>query len=93
MSSMKLTFNSDGFKQILTGDGVKDLITEKTQEIANKANSNLTISSEGFEARVWEGSMMSKYGYGGRWMGSVVALDNAASRDEAETKCLSKAVN
>jgi hypothetical protein len=35
---------------------------------------------------------MSKYGYGGRWVGRVAAMDYKASADEAEMKSLSRAV-
>ena len=93
MSTIKITFNSEGFREILCGEGVKDVVTEEAEKIAIKANSNLTDpNSEGFEAEVFQGSMMSKYGYGGRWIGRVTALDSKASADEAEMKSLSRAV-
>lgn len=93
MTNIKITFNSAGFRAILLSDGVRDLLEKTSGEIAARANANLTDrKSEGFEAHVWEGAMMSKYGHGGRWLASVSALDSRAAADEAEHKSLSKAV-
>ena len=92
-TNIKITFNSEGFREILCGEGVKDVVSDEAQKIAINANGNLTDpDSEGFEADVFQGSMMSKYGYGGRWIGRVVAMDAKASADEAEMKSLSRAV-
>lgn len=93
MTSIKLTFNSEGFREILVGDGVKGVVESVTESIASRANANLSDpTSEGFTAEVFQGNMMQKYGHGGRWLGRVVAADVKASADEAETKCLSRAV-
>lgn len=93
MTEMKITFNSEGFRQILMNEEVKAIVSEEAEKIALRANDNLTDDkSEGFEAEVFQGSMMSKYGYGGRWVGRVVAMDARASADEAEMKSLSRAV-
>ncbi len=91
--TIEIKFNSEGFRQILLGDGVKNLVTEATNNIAEKANANLTDpESEGYTASVFQGDMVSKYGYGGRWVGHVSANDRRASADEAENKSLSRAV-
>ena len=93
MTNITITFNSEGFREILCGEGVKDVVLNEAETIALKANGNLTDpDSEGFEAEVFQGSMMSKYGYGGRWIGRVAAMDYKASADEAEMKSLSRAV-
>lgn len=93
MTSIKLTFNSEGFREILVGDGVKGLVENVTENIASRANANLgDPESEGYIAEVFQGSMMQKYGHGGRWIGRVAAADARASADEAETKSLSRAV-
>jgi len=93
MTSIKLTFNSEGFREILVGDGVKGLVKNVTENIASRANANLgDPGSEGYTAEVFQGSMMQKYGHGGRWIGRVAAADARASADEAETKSLSRAV-
>ena len=93
MTSIKLTFNSEGFREILCGEGVKDIVADEAEKIALRANANLTDpDSEGFAAEVFQGAMMSKYGYGGRWIGRVAAMDYKASADEAEMKSLLRAV-
>jgi len=93
MTSIKLTFNSEGFREILVGDGVKGLVENVTENIASRANANLgDPGSEGYTAEVFQGSMMQKYGHGGRWIGRVAAADARASADESETKSLSRAV-
>ncbi len=94
MTRIKITFNSEGFREILLGEGVKKLVSDATEKIEARANGNLTDSeSEGFEGKVFKGDMVSGYGHGGRWIGHVAALDSRASADEAETKSLSRAVN
>lgn len=93
IQSVKLEFNSEGFREILMSEGVRNLVEEQAQAIASKANANLTDpQSDGFQAEVFQGSMMSKYGHGGRWVGYVRAVDARASADEAENKSLSRAV-
>ena len=93
MTNITITFDSEGFREILCGEGVKNVVSEEAEKIALKANGNLTDpDSEGYEADVFPGSMMSKYGHGGRWIGEVVAMDYKASADEAEMKSLSRAV-
>lgn len=86
-TQIKLTFNSDGFKQILTGSGVQSVVQSSTDNIQSKANANITGTSEGFSSHVWQGN----YG-GGRWIGSVSTTDTESQRAEAEDKALSKAV-
>ena len=59
--TIEIKFNSEGFRQILLGDGVKNLVTEATNNIAEKANANLTDpESEGYTASVFQGDMVSK---------------------------------
>lgn len=86
-TQIKLKFNSDGFKQILTGSGVQSVVQSATENIQGKANANINGTSEGFSASVWQGN----YG-GGRWIGSVSTTDAESQRAEAEDKALSKAV-
>lgn len=86
-TQIKIKFNSDGFKQILTGSGVQSVVQSATDNIQSKANANINGTSEGFSAHVWQGN----YG-GGRWIGSVSTTDAESQRAEAEDKALSKAV-
>lgn len=88
-TQIKLTFISDGFRQILLGSGVKDVVQSAADKIQAKANANAGINgeSEGFSVDVWEGN----YG-GGRWIGSVSTTDLESQKAESEDKALSKAV-
>lgn len=86
-TQVKIEFNSAGFKEILTSDGVKSLVTQVTNEIQSKANANINEESEGFSAQV----RMGGYG-GGRWIGHVTTTDGASIRAESEDKALTRAV-
>ena len=92
-SQIRLQFNSDGFREILTGAGVQSVVSEATQKIQAQANANAADelsdgNSEGFSAKTWRGG----YG-GGRWVGSVSTTDHATMVAEAENKALSRAVS
>lgn len=83
----KIKFNSQGFKEILCGDGVQNLVATVTSNIQDIANANNLRGGDGFDAHVWMGS----YG-GGRWVGSVSTTDRESRIAEAEDKALSRAV-
>ncbi len=83
----KIEFISDGFRQILLSDGVRDLVQQTADEIKDRADANISEASEGFSSKVWQGG----YG-GGRWVGSVTTTDATSMAAEAEDKALSKAV-
>lgn len=89
---IRLEFNSDGFREILTGTGVQSVVSEATQKIQAQANANaageLDENSEGFSAKTWLGG----FG-GGRWVGSVSTTDHSTMVAEAENKALSRAVS
>lgn len=86
--SIRLVFNSDGFRQILQSDGVHDLVQQTAEEIAEKANANNTRGGQGFEARTQIGG----YG-GGRYIGFVTTADNKAKIAESEDKALTRALS
>lgn len=86
-TQVNIEFISEGFKEILTSDGVKSLVTEVTNNIQAKANANIGGESEGFSAQV----RMGGYG-GGRWIGHVTTTDGASIRAESEDKALTRAV-
>ena len=88
MNQMRLEFNSDGFREILCGDGVHSLVDSTTEKIKAKADAGINGDSEGFRAS----SMLGNYG-GGRWVGFVSTTDNATMIAESEGKALSKAVS
>lgn len=89
-TKIEISFNSEGFKEILEGDGVKGLVQDVTNDIVNRANANAGF--DGFDGDVKHSPRMSKYGNGGRWVGFVRAKSYEAMADEAENKSLSKAV-
>lgn len=86
--SIRLVFNSDGFRQILQSEGVHDLVQQTAEEIAEKANANNTRGGQGFEARTQIGG----YG-GGRYIGFVTTADNKAKIAESEDKALTRALS
>ena len=89
---IRIEFNSEGFREILTGAGVQSAVSEATKKIQAQANANaageLDENSEGFSARTWLGG----FG-GGRWVGSVSTTDHSTMVAEAENKALSRAVS
>ena len=85
IEDVRLSFDSDGWRQLLESGGVKDLITDKTNEIAARANSNAGV--DGFTANVELGD----YG-GGRWVGFVHSTTSEAYKAEAENKALTGAI-
>ena len=84
---VNIEFNSAGFREILTSDGVRAVVQAATDEIQAKANANISEESEGFSSQVRIGG----YG-GGRWVGHVTATDGASIRAESEDKALTRAV-
>lgn len=86
-AQIEIQFISDGFRQILLSDGVRNVVQNATDEIQAKANAGISDDSAGFSAQVWQGS----YG-GGRWVGSVTTTDKASIIAEAENKVLTGAV-
>jgi len=89
---IRIEFNSEGFREILTGAGVQSAVSEATQKIQAQANANaagdLAEGSDGFSAKTWLGG----FG-GGRWVGSVSTTDHSTMVAEAENKALSRAVS
>ena len=83
----KITFNNDGYKEILTSAGVQGLVEEHTSAICAKANANMTEEdSNGYKYKVEQG------GKAGRWIGVIYSTNWASLRDETENKALSRAV-
>ncbi len=85
MSDIRLTFDSAGFRALLLSDGVRDLVADTSNTIAQRANAN--AGGDGYEASVEVGG----YG-GGRWLGFVHSTTAAAVKAEAEDKALTRAV-
>ena len=86
-SETRLAFNSDGFRELLLSEGVKELVSTAAEEIQNKADANNTRGGEGFRSTVQVGG----YG-GGRWIGFVSTTDKASEIAESEDKALTRAI-
>lgn len=85
--STRIVFNSEGFREILLSEGCHDLVTNVTEEIADKANANNDRGGNGFNASTQVGG----YG-GGRWVGFVTATDNKAAAAQSEDQALTRAL-
>lgn len=83
---MRIEFISAGFKGVLNSPGVESMIRQRTEEIRDRANSNLHVESEGFASKVFTGAGQ------GRVVGVVYTTDHASRAAEAEEKALSRAV-
>ena len=83
---MEIVFNSAGFKEILESEGVRELVQDTAQEIANKANEN--YGGDGYEVKV------QHLGYGGgRWGAFISSKDKKAAQAESEDKALTRALH
>lgn len=85
MTNVRIEFNSEGFRQILTSEGCHELVQGITESIADRANANAGLES--FRAS----TQLGGYG-GGRWIGFATATDKAAMVAEAEDKALTRAI-
>lgn len=81
----EIEFKNDGYRAILQGDGVRELVSGLAESIAEKANAN--ANADGYAVNTF----MGNYG-GGRWCASVKATTPEALKAESENKALSKAV-
>ena len=86
--STRIVFNSEGFREILLSEGCHELVTNVTEEIADKANANNDRGGNGFNASTQVGG----YG-GGRWIGFVTATDNKAAAAQSEDQALTRALS
>lgn len=86
MNVVRIEFQTEGFQDILTSDGVHQLIESQTEAIASRANGNNARGGDGFASDVWIGTRA------GRWIGTVTTTDEKSRIAEAEDKALSRAV-
>ena len=84
----RIVFNSDGFRQLLLSDGVRELVQNTAEEICDKANGNNTRGGEGFVVRTQVGG----YG-GGRYVAFVSSTDKNSFIAESEDKALTGALS
>ena len=83
-AKFKIDFNPDGFKEILESEEMKAAIEAQTNEIASKAQSNVSRADVEIYKKVQQGTK----GGTGRWIGVVSVLD----REESENKALTRAM-
>ncbi len=79
---IRLEFISEGFKEILCSQGVKEVLEDKANEIAMRAQANL----------VGNGDVTTSSRVGGYGGGRHVAYVHCPAYEESENKALSKAV-
>lgn len=84
----RIVFNSDGFRQLLLSDGVRELVQSTAEEICDRANGNNTRGGEGFVVRTQVGG----YG-GGRYVAFVSSTDKNSFIAESEDKALTGALS
>lgn len=87
--SIRLEFNSDGFKELLCSPEIQSVVEETSTMIQTRAtaNANLSENSTGYYMRTVQGATA------GRWLGFVGATDHESLIGESEYKALTKAVN
>lgn len=88
-TQIRLEFNSDGFRQLLQSDGVRDMVEGHVNAIKQRADANIAGESDGFNARVEQAKSAN---YGGRWIGIVGTSDYASVVAESENAALTRAV-
>lgn len=87
MAITNVQLNHDGFKALLQGPEIKELVEQEAKLIEDRANANNTRGGEGFVSTI-------KVGYygGGRWVGFIHATDNNSAIAESEDKALTRAL-
>lgn len=83
--SVRIEWNNQGFKDILQGSEVQQLVLNQAEDIANRANSSISGASEGFRAHAVKAPS--------RWISFVGTTDQETIVAESENKVLSRAVN
>ena len=84
MGNVRIEWNNQGFKDILRSDGVKELVLNTAEAIAERATNNIPGPSEGYSASAKQNPS--------RWVAGVITTDQASIVAESEDKALSRAV-
>lgn len=85
MAGVRFEWNNQGFRDILQSEGVRELVLEQANAIAQRATANIPEPSEGYTASAKKNPS--------RWVAGVITTDEASIRAESENKALSRAVN
>lgn len=83
-----ITWNHQGFEEILQCPGSGDLVESSMNSICDRANANNHRGGEGFKC----GKRIARAYGSNRWMGFVYTTDQKSQIAEAEDKALSGAV-
>lgn len=87
-SSVRIEFIGEGFGDILRSDGTRELVSQVTEDIGNKANGNNTRGGEGFRTSVEQSGRYKNR----RWVGFVSTTDKKSVTAETEDGALTRAV-
>lgn len=80
-SKLRMEFLSEGFKAVLTGDGVRSKVDAMAKAVAQEAG-------EGFEPGVF----LATYGGSPRHIGTVRAATREARKAEAKEQALTRSI-
>lgn len=87
-SSVRIEFIGEGFGDILRSDGTRELVSQVTEDIGNKANGNNTRGGEGFRTSVEQSGRYKNR----RWVGFVSTTDKKSVTAETEDGALTRAI-
>ena len=87
-SSVRIEFIGEGFGDILRSDGTRELVSQVTEDIGNKANGNNTRGGEGFRTSIEQSGRYKNR----RWVGFVSTTDKKSVTAETEDGALTRAV-
>jgi len=88
MGSVRIEFIGEGFGEILRSEGTRELVSQVTEEIGNKANGNNTRGGEGFRTSVEQSGRYKNR----RWVGFVSTTDKKSVTAETEDGALTRAI-
>lgn len=88
MSEVKIEFVGEGFAEILRSEGTRELVSQVTEQIGDKANANNTQGGEGFRTSVEQSRRYKNR----RWVGFVSTTDKKSIIAETEDGALTRAV-
>lgn len=83
----KITFQNQGFRDVLQSQGCQTEIYNSAKRISEEANGNNRRGGDGFAYRVEKGSKAKRY------LGFVYATDTQANIAQSEDNALGRAVH
>lgn len=86
--TVRIEFIGEGFGEILRSEGARELVTNVTEEIGEKANANNSRGGEGFRTSVEQSGRYKNR----RWVGFVSTTDKQSRIAESEDGALTRAI-